>query len=420
MRILFLSQVLPYPLDAGPKMRSYYVLRHLVQQHQVTLLSFVRESDRPEDIAHLAQLCHAVHTIPMRRNRLRDLGFLIQSLLTRQPFIIVRDQSAAMADKICQLIESEPFDVIHADQLWMAQYALAAERAFQQPRPGAQDTLSRPRLILDQHNAVHLIPKRMASNGSYPLVQYFLRREARLLASFEAEVCNRFDHVVWVTEEDRRAVAALTNSAVDNQQHHSMVIPICADPTHVRPVTRAPDSRRITFLGGLHWPPNAQGVSWFADHVLPQVRLEVPEAVLTVIGKDPPGGLEREGVEVTGYVADLRPYLAETAVFIVPLHAGGGMRVKILDAWCWGLPVVSTTIGAEGIDVQHGRDILLADTAPAFAQAVIRVLQDPALAQRLGQSGRQTVLEKYNWQTIYPAWDKVYEMMCNETEKWDV
>jgi glycosyltransferase involved in cell wall biosynthesis len=412
MRILFLSQVLPYPIDAGPKMRSYFVLRHLVRQHKVTLLTFVRESDRPEDIAHLAELCHAVYTVPMGRTRLRDAGFLGQSLLTRQPFIIARDQNPTMNERIRQLVSSEPFDVVHADQLWMAQYALATQTASVQ----STDT-SPPKLILDQHNAVHLIPKRLSIDEANPIKRRFLARETRLLAEFEAEVCDRFDHVVWVTDEDRRAVAALSSRTATNGQSPSAVIPICADPTSVNPVVHSAGNSRITFLGGLHWPPNAQGIMWFANHVFPQVRTEIPEAMLTVIGKNPPAGLEREGVEVTGYVSDLSPYLAETAVFVVPLQAGGGMRVKILDAWSWGLPIVSTTIGAEGIDVHHGRDILLADTASAFAQAVIQVLGEPTLAQQMSRNGRQTVIHKYNWETIYSAWDEVYQRVCEGEQR---
>ncbi len=409
-RILLLSQVLPYPLDAGPKLRSYFVLRHLVQHHQVTLLTFLRDTDRPEHIAHLAQLCHAVHTVPMRRSRVRDLRFLAQSLLTRQPFLIIRDQSQSMMAKIRWLVSLEVFDVIHADQLWMAQYALAAKTASSRQAPRLQDTLSRPKLVLDQHNAVHLIPKRLADDETHPLKGHFLMREARLLAAYEEDVCNRFDYVVWVTEEDRRAVANVSEKTT-NGGAPSTVIPICADPTQVDPVARASNQQRITFIGGLHWPPNAQGVIWFANHVFPQVRAAIPEALLTVIGKNPPVGLEREGIEVTGYVTDLMPYLAETAVFIVPLHAGGGMRVKILDAWSWGLPVVSTTIGAEGIDVEHGKNILLADSAPAFAQAVTRVLKDHTLARRLGQMGRQTVTSKYDWRVVYSAWDEVYRRL---------
>jgi glycosyltransferase involved in cell wall biosynthesis len=133
---------------------------------------------------------------------------------------------------------------------------------------------------------------------------------------------------------------------------------------------------------------------------------------LTVIGKSPPAGLAGPAVEVTGYVLELTPYLAETGVFLVPLHAGGGMRVKILDAWSWGLPVVSTTIGAEGIAAVDGENILLADTAPAFARAVTRILKEPALARRLSRNGRQTVLEKYNWRTAYLAWDGVYQQLA--------
>ena len=405
MRILFLSQVLPYPLDAGPKMRSYFVLRHLTQKHEVTLLTFVRDTDQPQDIAHLAEFCHAVHTVPMHRTRLRDVKFLAQSLLTRQPFLIVRDQIPAMTDKIRQMITSELFDVVHADQLWMAQYALAARAVS-----------TKPKLILDQHNAVHLIPKRLTDGTSNPIKQIFLAREARSLAIYEPEVCHRFDDVVWVTEEDRRAVAALPGSNI-NGQLPSTVIPICADPIQVKPVIRDSNKQRITFLGGLHWPPNAEGILWFAKQVFPQVKAEAPEAVLTVVGKSPPAGLDGEGIEVTGYVTDLMPYLAETAVFIVPLHAGGGMRVKILDAWSWGLPIVSTTIGAEGIETQPEQNILIADTASAFVQAVIRVIREPALAQQLSQAGRQTIIDKYDWQKIYPAWDEVYAEMGDKGVK---
>jgi glycosyltransferase involved in cell wall biosynthesis len=395
MHILFLSQVLPYPLDAGPKMRSYYVLRHLARSHRVTLLAFTRDSDRPEDVAHLESVCHAVHTVPMRRSRLGDVRFLGQSLASRRPFLIARDHAPAMAGRVREMAGAGGFDAIHADQLWMALYALA----------GAEAARPRPRLVLDQHNAVHLIPRRLAEGETNPIKQKVLAREARLLAAYEPEVCRRFDHVVWVTEEDRGAVAACSDGASGPP---SSVIPICADPSAVAPVAPAPVRRRVTFLGGLHWPPNAQGIRWFARHVFPQVRAEAPGAALTVIGKSPPAGLEGEGVEVTGYVGELAPYLAETGAFVVPLHAGGGMRVKILDAWSWGLPVVSTTIGAEGIVTRPGEDILIADNARDFAQAVVAVLEDRALAERIGRGGRRTVEERYDWRSAYAAWDEVY------------
>lgn len=404
MRILFLSQVLPYPLDAGPKMRSYLVLRHLIQHHEVTLLTFIRDTDRSEHVAHLAGICHSVHTIPMQRTWVRDMKFLAKSLLTREPFLITRDYVPAMIEKIHQLADSEKFDAIHADQLWMAEYALAAK-----------EVLPTAKIVLDRHNAVYLIPQRLAENESNLVKQKLLARETRLLTNYEPKVCHQFDYVVWVTEEDRQAVDALSTSS--NEATPSTVIPICADPGQVDPLPYTESKHRVTFLGGLHWPPNAEGILWFAKHVFPHIRAALPDLVLTVIGKNPPAGLEGDNVEVTGYVVDPTPYLAETAAFVVPLHAGGGMRVKILDAWSWGLPVVSTTIGAEGIRAQDETDILIADTPEAFARAVIRVCKDSKLAEKLAQNGYQTVTEKYNWQITYTAWDDVYTQMCGKNGK---
>ena len=394
MKILFLSQVLPYPLDAGPKMRSYYVLRHLAQQHEVTLLTFVRDTDRPEDVDHLAQFCHQIHTVLMQRRRLNDLWFLMQSMVTGQPFLIMRDQVAVMTERVQTLVQEQAFDAVHTDQLWMAQYAEVAKRVC-----------SRLKLILDQHNAVYLIPQRLADSESNPMKRLFLQQESSRLRHYETAVCQKFDHVVWVTEKDRQVVEPLTKAT---SSEPSLVIPICVEPHSNGKKPSKRQKSRITFLGGLHWPPNAQGVLWFAKEIFPLVQAEAPETILTVIGKSPPAELQGEQIEVTGYVTDLTTLLAETAVFIVPLLAGGGMRVKILDAWNWGLPIVSTTIGAEGIAAEHEENMLIADTPELFAQAIIRLLQEHDLAECLVENGHHTLMAQYNWQTIYRAWDKIY------------
>jgi polysaccharide biosynthesis protein PslH len=163
----------------------------------------------------------------------------------------------------------------------------------------------------------------------------------------------------------------------------------------------------------MFWPPNVEGVLWFAREVLPLVRREAPDTRFVVVGKNPPSSVRDlasgiEGVEVTGYVPDPRPYLAQTAAFVVPLHAAGGMRVKIVDAWCWGVPIVSTTIGAEGILVQDGRNVLLADSPQDFAHAVARLLAEPGLGARLSENGRQWVEQHYDWRNRYREWDSLY------------
>jgi glycosyltransferase involved in cell wall biosynthesis len=164
----------------------------------------------------------------------------------------------------------------------------------------------------------------------------------------------------------------------------------------------------------MYWPPNVEGVLWFAQQVFPRVLREVPGAVLTIIGKNPPPALQDlarrapGSVEVTGYVADPHGYLAETAAFAVPLLSGGGMRVKILDAWAWGLPVVSTTLGAEGIDVRPGEDALIADTPGGFAESCTLLLTRPALRKRIGAAGRAAVRERYDAGRVYDALNEVY------------
>ena len=415
-RILFLTQVLPYPLDAGPKIRAYYTLRHLSRQHEVTLLSFVRPGDPSGAIEHLQEFCQAVHTVPLRRSRARDAYHLLRSLATNTPFLIARDWVPEMAARISDFgFRIWDFDFVHADQLWMAPYALLARDM----RYAISDT----RLVLDQHNAVYLIPKRLAEREGNPLKRALLELEWRKLARYEAQTCQRFHHVVWVTEQDQEAVSS-QQSAVSNTHHASRftfyvsrntVIPICVDPAAQPVIPRCPDAHRVTFLGGMHWPPNAEGLLWFTRHVWPRVQEAVPGACLTVIGKNPPAAIRNpqsaiRNVEVTGYMDDPTPYLAETAAFIVPLHAGGGMRVKILDAWCWGLPVVTTPVGAEGIRVQDGENAFLADTPDAFAQAVVRVLREPGLAARLASGGRRTVEAHYDWRKVYRAWDEVYQL----------
>jgi glycosyltransferase involved in cell wall biosynthesis len=313
----------------------------------------------------------------------------MRSLTSDAAFLILRDRVPAMAERLQRLLGRGSWDAVHADQLWMAPYAAQCSGV--------------PLKVLDQHNAVFRIPEHLAANERNPIVKSFLGREAVKLARFERETLDRFDRVVWVTEEDRAAFPTCARIG-----RHDQVIPIAVDPGATRPVERRRPFR-VTFLGGIHWPPNAEAVRWFADRVWPSVRAAVPDGVFTVIGKGSPGRLrDMSRVEVTGYAQDLEPYLAETAAFVVPLLTGAGMRVKILDAWCWALPVVSTSIGAEGLNAVHGENLLIADEPDAFADHLVRILRDGCEASRIARNGRATVEADYDWRKVYRAWDSVY------------
>ncbi|MEW5976915.1 MAG: glycosyltransferase family 4 protein [Acidobacteriota bacterium] len=394
MRVLFLSQLLPLPLDAGPKIRAYYVLRYLAEAgHEVTLLSFLRPSDTEQEICQLRRFCASVETVPLARSRTRDLRYGIQSCFSSTPFLVLRDQQPLMERRLEEIAELRSWDAFHVDQLWMAPYVVKSNR---------------PALtVLDQHNAVFTIPRQMAKHSKNPLVRTLLRNESCKLEMYERRTCDDFDNVVWVSDEDRKALRTSQGAS----RSRDMVIPIATDPSARLRVKRT-QPFRITFLGGMHWPPNSDGVTWFAEKVWPTVARTIPSAVFTVIGKAPPAKLRSSvlgsRIETTGYVSQLQGYLAETSVFVVPLHSGAGMRVKVLDAWCWGLPVVSTSVGAEGLRAVHRENLLIADAPESFAASVISVFQSSQIANRLSDGGRATVEAVYDWRSSYKTWDRLY------------
>jgi len=396
VRILFLTQLLPYPPDSGPKIRMYYVLRYLAEWHEVTLVALVRDNEREEDVAHLRSLCEAVHTVRLPRSALRNGYFLARSLLAGQPFTIVRDRVPEEDRLLDQLLSTEKYDAFHADQLYTAQYGLS--------RP----SLNGVKTVVDKHNAYFAMVQRLADVERNPLKRWLLAREARLLADYEAGVCRAYDHVLTVTEHDREVLGKLSG-----QPDKMLAIPICVDTEILRPVERVHDAHELTMVGSMFYPPNVDGVCWFIREVYPLVQAECPEVKLNVIGARPAPAIRQlaannSTVRVTGYVDDLTPYLQRTAAMIVPLRSGSGMRVKIVDALARGVPVVSTTVGAEGLDVIPGRHLLVADRPAGFAEAVLRLLRDPDLGRRLATAGRRLAETRYHWRRVYAALDEIY------------
>lgn len=409
MRILFLTQVLPYPLVGGAKIRAYYILRYLAQAHEITLVSFAREDDRLQDYDHLKHLCSAVYSVPISRSVVTDAAALLSGLVTGRPAVIVRDRNPDMLRLLERIVNNRSFDAVHADQTSMAQYAIHACVASRNGRP--------PMTVLDEHNALHLVVSRQAAfergwrKGLWKL-------EAKQMARYEARICRRFERVLTVSNNDMRALLSLYSpSEAAALAERFSVLPICVDPLSVDEMAPLSHDHQILHIGTMFWPPNVEGVLWFAHEIMPKVLTQLPASHLTIVGKNPPKRMRQLAepnsrlygqVEVTGYVTDVSEIVSRSRVFVVPLMAGGGMRVKILDAWRWGLPVVSTTLGAEGIAVKDGEDILLADSAEDFARAVVRVLTEPGLAEHLRRGGRLSVETRYDWRRVYEHLDNIY------------
>ncbi len=407
-KILFLTQIVPFPPDAGPKVKTYHVIRALAGQgHSVTLVSFVR----PEEVRHipaLREICDAVHEVPIHRSRVADVGYMIRSYLTNRPFLIERDDLHPMQEMVNQLVREDDFQFIHADQLTMVQFALRGASAF----PG-----KKPKVIFDAHNAVWTIVERMKENARF-FLKPVLAVEARRVKQYEGELLRTVDHVLAVTDIDRNLLEeAMHFSKPEKSDRVSpiTVIPIAVDTQKLQPVNRKVGSKNIVTLGTLHYPPNADGIRWFFNEVFPLVREQVPNATLTIIGKNPPQDFielaERNPgvIKVTGYVDDLRPYLEESALMVVPVRAGGGMRVRILEAFAYAMPVVTTTVGLEGIHGTPDHDVIVADTPADFANRTAELLENASLQEKLATNGRELATNKYDWQAVLAAMRPIYE-----------
>ncbi len=407
MRILFLTPQLPYPPHQGTALRNYGLIAGLARRHQVSLLSFqetLGETTRPAretDLTPLTTLCQRMETVPVPR---RTSGQRVLALfLSRRPDMALRLASPTFEARLIAWLAREPFDIVHIEGIEMAPYLPVVASA----RP-------RPLIVYDDHNCEYLLQKRAFLTdlrhprrwvgAAYSFVQW------QRLARFEAAVCRAADRVLAVSEPD----AAMLRRLVPGLE--PTVIPNGIDTARYRERVGEPEvkmgSAALVFTGKMDFRPNVDAVLWFAETVLPRVRAQVPEAHFVVVGQRPHRRLarlrNRPGITLTGWVADVRPYIARAAVYVAPLRIGGGTRLKLLEAMAMERAIVATRLGAEGFPVTAGRELLLADRPEAFAQAVVALLRDPARRAALGAAARAFVVRHYDWQVIIPRLEAVY------------
>ncbi|MGC8861608.1 MAG: glycosyltransferase family 4 protein [Armatimonadota bacterium] len=397
MKVLVLEQLFPLPADSGGKIKSLCTIRALASEHDVCVLSYVRTESERARIAELQQICHRVEAVPFQRSKTGNLLCAFSSALSVRPFIVARDFRREMLGRVRQLIEDFGPDVIHIDHLQMAQFV-----DFHGPY----------RTVLDQHNVESMIIKRIAETDSSPLMRVYAKLEWPKLLRWELDVCRRADLVLTVSDED-----AATLLRFDSSLGNFASVPIGIDVDSTPVVARNPGSTNILFLGTMYWPPNIDSVLYFCREILPMVRTKLPGCTFTVAGQRPPRAIQRlagePGVRVMGYVSDASVLAADCGVFVVPLRSGSGVRVKILNAMAMGLPVVSTSIGAEGLAGRHREHLLIADNPADFAEAVVDVLTNPSLAGELARRARELVEREYSWNVVGRKLLSVYrERLC--------
>lgn len=401
MRILFLTQVSVYPADAGPKIKSSLVLQHLCRQHTIFYCTFIRSQAEIELLQLLLPDCQGITTIPLARSRLKDVFFFIKSLLSRCSFLLLRDEHQTMKNRVQELLLQAQIEVLHIDQLSMMQ--------FVPPQwPGL--------VILDEHNAVWKVLERLRQETRNPLKRWLLGREVQYIRRAEGEVCRRAQAVLAVSESDRQALVE-----VAGQEATISVVPIAVDSTQYAAIrqSRAPVPGRLLTIGTLFWPSNSTGLAWWLRTGYANLQQRYPGVTYDIVGPRPPAELrwlarKYASVKLHGYIADTTPFWQQAAALAVPLRSGGGVRVKILEAMAMGVPIISTSIGCEGLEVKDGTHLLIADTPEAFAAACAHMLQDQQLAATLAHNAYRLLRERYDAPTILAMLDTIYERVANK------
>jgi glycosyltransferase involved in cell wall biosynthesis len=382
-RILALTSRVPWPPREGHQLRSYHVLDALASQHQVHLLSCLRDDDDPTTGSPLRDRLAGFEAfpIPAERSRMVLARALVRGGLTRTPFVAAKYAFAALRRRVTEL--AGQFDLIHVDMLPLMAAIASVD--------------TRVPVVLNAHNVEHALLAARLGVESRMAVRSFLRNQAPKLRAFERDACRRASCVLACSEDD---AAQLRQMAPDTPVQ---VVPNGVDLEYNRPNTMPVQSNRMVFVGQMGWFPNRDGVEWFLADILPRILAERPDTHLAIVGKagslTVPDSL-RGSVELTGFVDDVRKPVLESAVYVVPLRAGSGTRLKVLEAMALGKAIVTTRIGAEGIELEPGRDALFADDANAFAGSVVRLMEHPEEIERLGTAARKVAEIRYGWTAI--------------------
>jgi polysaccharide biosynthesis protein PslH len=400
MRILSLQHLFPLPLDSGGKIKSYHTLKALASAHDVRVLSYLRTDQESRMLPQLQSIC-PVEVVPLVRSSFRQCSDLLGSLLTGKSFIVERDYRASMLDAVREATKQFQPDVIHVDHLQMARFV-----EFGGPH----------RVVLDHHNFESMIIKRVGETAGSMAMRVYARLEWPKLRKYEMDVCHRCDLVLTVSEEDKAAIRACDSSLANIE-----CVPIGVDVQYYQPVERTESSHDILSMGTMYWPPNVDSMLYFAREILPLIKNEIADCTVTIAGQRPVEAIKAlardPSISVTGYVDDERIVARDCGVFVVPLRSGSGVRVKILNALAMGLPVVSTSVGVEGLDVVHGEHLLIADSAEDFAAAVVRVMRDRELSSKLGENGRELVCERYSWDKVGAKLLEIYRLCLSDSQR---
>ena len=402
MRTLFLCRNLPVPVNSGYAIRTLSLVRALAEiGYEIDFLSFGCHS--ANDVRPLSSLCKTVATVANKRTNISTkLEYLrrLAGLFANESYALHRFSSSEMRSLIESRLKTRDYDFVLAD--------------------GLHGVINIPHtdvpIVLNCHNVEWLILERYAAVQRNLAKKVYARIEARRMREAERTTCDRIAVALACSKIDRALLLEL------RPELPIFVVPNCVDTDYITPnptVSRLESEPTLIFQGVMDWYPNCDAVKFFANEIFPAIRREFPRARFVVAGRNPSSELRQSfaaipGVEVTGTVADIRPYLSEASLVVVPLRIGSGTRLKILESAAAGKPIVSTSLGVEGLDFQSHKEIVIADEPDSFAQEVISLLRNPQRRRALGDAARERVVRRYSQEALRQALNEALVSVVGE------
>lgn len=380
MKILQLCPRFPYPLKDGGRIGIFNITKHLaLRGHSIDMITFAEDDTTPDAIHEMERYCRV--SIIHENTKTNGKNFL-RSMMRNEPVYITRHRSAPYRAVLHEHLRSANYDVAYGDHSAMFPYLLEAKRLAGLPA------------AMRLHNVENMIWHRYAKEEKNPIKKFIAYRQAIMLERIEARCAALVDVNFAITDIDKARMEQISPRA-----RVVTVLP-GVDSDHWRQAPYASGSSVGILATTFSWIHNVNGVLWFIERVMPMIQKDIPGFSLELLGLNPPPVLLKKAnntVHVRGYVEDIRPNIARAGVYVVPLHVGSGIRIKILEAMAMGIPVVSTSVGCEGIPATNGKNIMIADSAEEFARAVTTILSDPTRAAQMGNAARQFIEERFSW-----------------------
>lgn len=412
MNILLISCQPPLPANQGARVRLWALIRHLSLKHSVFFLGLSSENISQNDVLELEEFTQTCKLVVVKRDWLDKAKDLLLSAVLGTPYTVLANTHGPLRDSIARVVANEKIDLVQVEELYTAENVI-------------NQKLTCP-IILDAHNVEGLILERLSGFEKRLFPALFNKWQTRIMRRYERRVARRFDALFAVSETEQRyfiehgITCHLVSNGVDpvvTNDAASLEDPVTGARTDKR--EGAPSEQQavtLLYCGSFDYFPNQDAVLYFAREILPLIAARNPTIRFRIVGRNPNRkvvALASPTVEILPNVKTVAPYFATSQILVVPLRAGGGTRLKILQAFAAGLPVVSSSIGAEGLNAADNVHLLVRDDALGFAEAIQNILDSPELATRLTTNAKTLAEEVYSWERIVAQCDEYYRQVRN-------